>query len=63
LLETLHKYLVHINSLLIQEVQDFRRCIDYLETRADIDSEKIAYYGMSAGGWRGAIIAVVEDCV
>jgi dienelactone hydrolase len=50
-------------QFLIQEVQDFRRCIDYLETRADVDSKKIAYYGMSAGGWRGGIIPAVEDRV
>jgi len=50
-------------QFLIQEVQDFRRCIDYLETRADVDSNKIAYYGMSAGGWRGGIIPAVEDRV
>jgi hypothetical protein len=48
-------------QLFIQEVQDFRRCIDYLETRKDVDSKKIAYYGMSAGGWRGGIIPAVED--
>jgi serine/threonine protein kinase len=34
----------------IQVVKDFRRCIDYLETRQDIDSQKLAYYGMSWGG-------------
>lgn len=50
-------------QFLIQEVQDFRRCIDYVETRADLDSSKIAYYGMSAGGWRGGIIPAVEDRV
>ncbi len=48
-------------QFLIQEVQDFRRCIDYLETRTDVDSKKIAFYGMSAGGWRGSIIPAVED--
>ena len=50
-------------QFLIQEVQDFRRCIDYLETLADVDSKKIAFYGMSAGGWRGGIIPAVEDRV
>ena len=37
----------------IQTVKDFRRCIDYLETRQDVDSKKIAYYGMSEGGIYG----------
>jgi serine/threonine protein kinase len=46
---------------LIQLVKDFKRCIDYLETRQDIDSNKLAYYGMSWGGWLGAIIPAVEE--
>ncbi|MBN1273020.1 MAG: protein kinase [Candidatus Aminicenantes bacterium] len=46
----------------IQVVKDFRRCIDYLETRPDIDSQKVAYYGMSwGGGWPGQLIPAVED--
>lgn len=50
-------------QFLIREVQDFKRCIDYLETRTDVDSKKVAFYGMSAGGWRGGIIPAVEDRV
>lgn len=46
---------------LVQLVKDFGRCIDYLETRQDIDSKKLAYYGMSWGGDLGAIIPAVED--
>ncbi len=46
----------------IQLVKDFIRCIDYLETRQDIDSQKLAYYGMSWGGeWPGVIIPAVEE--
>jgi serine/threonine protein kinase len=46
---------------LIQVIKDFRRCIDYLETRQDIDSDKLAYYGMSWGAWLGAVLPAVED--
>jgi serine/threonine protein kinase/dienelactone hydrolase len=46
---------------LIQLVKDFKRCIDYLETRPDIDSDRLAYYGMSWGGLFGAIIPAVEE--
>jgi dienelactone hydrolase len=46
---------------LIQLVKDFKRCIDYLETRQDIDSSKLAYYGMSWGAWLGAIIPAVDQ--
>jgi hypothetical protein len=45
----------------IQQVKDFKRCIDYLETRQDIDSNKLAYYGMSWGGVFGAVITAVEE--
>jgi dienelactone hydrolase len=45
----------------IQTVKDFRRCVDYLETRPDVDAGKLAYYGMSWGGDLGAIIPAVED--
>ncbi len=48
-------------EFLIQIVKDFRRSIDYLETRPDIDSSKIAYYGMSWGGGLGSIIPAVEE--
>jgi serine/threonine protein kinase/formylglycine-generating enzyme required for sulfatase activity/dienelactone hydrolase len=36
-------------DVLIQMVKDLSRSIDYLKTRDDIDSERIAYCGMSAG--------------
>ncbi len=45
----------------IQTVKDLRRSIDYLETREDIDSERLAYYGMSWGAGMGAIIPAVEE--
>jgi dienelactone hydrolase len=46
---------------IVQLVKDFRRTVDYLETRSDIDAEKLAYYGMSWGGIMGAMIPAVED--
>ncbi len=46
---------------LIQLVKDLKRCVDYLETRPDIDSNKIAYFGMSWGGRMGPVILAVED--
>jgi len=48
-------------ELFIQEVKDFRRSIDYLETRQDIDSKKLAFEGMSWGAEYGAIIPAVEE--
>jgi dienelactone hydrolase len=48
-------------ELKIKQVKDFRRSIDYLETRPDIDTENLAYYGLSWGGSMGVIISAVED--
>ena len=45
---------------LISWVKDLKRTIDYLETRDDIDVERLAYYGISWGGRMGAIIPAVE---
>ncbi len=47
-------------ELLVQEVKDLRRSIDYLQSRSDIDSSKIAYMGMSWGAYMGCIIPAVE---
>lgn len=40
--------------------KDLARTIDYLETRDEIDQNKIAYYGLSWGGAMGAIMPAVE---
>jgi cephalosporin-C deacetylase-like acetyl esterase len=45
---------------LVQLVQDFRRTLDYLDERQDIDSDRYAYYGMSWGAILGVIIPAVE---
>ena len=47
-------------ELMIQLVKDFKRCIDYLETRQDIDTGRLAFYGMSWGATLGAIIPAVD---
>jgi eukaryotic-like serine/threonine-protein kinase len=47
-------------EFLAQVVKDFRRSVDYLESRSDIDAGKLAYYGMSWGGLLGAIVPAVE---
>jgi eukaryotic-like serine/threonine-protein kinase len=49
------------SEFVAQVVKDFSRSIDYLESRADIDSSKIAYLGSSWGGMMGAIIPAVEE--
>jgi dienelactone hydrolase len=44
----------------IMWTKDFSRSIDYLETRKDLVSDKIGYYGLSWGGAMGGIIPAVE---
>lgn len=47
-------------NLAIEEVREFRRMIDYLETRPDIETDSFSYYGHSWGGRMGAIVLAVE---
>ncbi len=44
----------------IQQVKDLRRTIDYLDTRADIDTRTLAFYGFSWGGRLGALVLAIE---
>jgi len=48
---------------IIQLSKDLGRSIDYLESRDDIDGERIAYYGLSWGARLGSIMLAVEDRV
>jgi class 3 adenylate cyclase/dienelactone hydrolase len=48
-------------EVMTQIVKDFKRSIDYLETRDDMNTDKIAFYGMSWGAGQGALIGAVED--
>ena len=47
-------------DLFIRNVQDVRRSIDYLETREDIASDALAYFGHSWGGFAGPLVLAVE---
>jgi dienelactone hydrolase/predicted Ser/Thr protein kinase len=52
-----HRYVEYV----IQVVKDFERSIDYLESRKDIDSKRVAFMGASWGGRMGSIILAVEE--
>jgi dienelactone hydrolase len=41
-------------------VKDFRRVLDYLESRPDVDPEKMAYNGFSFGGRTAPQVLAVE---
>jgi eukaryotic-like serine/threonine-protein kinase len=49
-----------LREISIQRGLDVRRTIDYLETRADIDRTKIAFYGVSLGAQLAPVFLVVE---
>ena len=44
----------------IQQCKDFRRSVDYLETRSDIAHDKLGYYGLSDGARLGLILVSQE---
>jgi len=48
-------------EILIQDSKDLGRSIDYLETRTDIDRNRIGYLGVSMGAALGVIFTAVED--
>jgi dienelactone hydrolase len=47
-------------ELVVHSFKDLRRSVDYLETRPDIDSKKIAYYGLSTGAGIAPIMTALE---
>jgi dienelactone hydrolase len=49
-----------IRELTVQRGKDLRRTIDYLESRADIDRMRIAYYGISLGSQLGPEYVAIE---
>ena len=48
-------------QLVIRWAQDMMRTMDYLQTRDDIQADKIAYYGFSLGGTYGPVFTGLED--
>jgi dienelactone hydrolase len=44
----------------IKQYKDLARSVDYLETRQEIDPEKLAYYGYSLGAGLGAFFPAIE---
>lgn len=45
---------------MIMWARDLGRAIDYLETRDDIDVKRLAYFGLSWGGYMGAVMPAIE---
>ncbi|HSE42527.1 MAG TPA: dienelactone hydrolase family protein [Acidobacteriota bacterium] len=45
-----------------QMIKDVSRTIDYLESRDDINKNKLTYYGYSWGAFQGSFVGAVEKC-
>jgi formylglycine-generating enzyme required for sulfatase activity/pimeloyl-ACP methyl ester carboxylesterase len=51
---------VRYKDHVIMWVKEYSRTIDYLETRKDMQADKVAYLGISWGGYMGGIIPAIE---
>jgi cephalosporin-C deacetylase-like acetyl esterase len=56
-------YPYRARDALIQTVIDLRRAVDYLQTRKEIDPNRIGYIGASMGGIIGSMFAGVDERV
>ena len=45
----------------VHQAKDFRRAIDYLETRNDLQSDKLAFVGQSWGASLGVVLTALEN--
>lgn len=57
------KYRYWSRNVISQTVFDLRRAVDFIETREELDSESIGYYGISLGGITGTVFCGVEERV
>lgn len=48
--------ILELRDLMLAWRKDLGRSLDYLETRPDIDRERIAYYGQSLGAGAGIVL-------
>ena len=47
-------------DLVVQQTNDARRSVDYLQSRTDIEHDALAYYGFSWGARQGSIVLALE---
>jgi len=50
----------YLRDLFIRRIRDFSRTVDYLETREDIDRERLGYQGLSWGANVGPLILALD---
>ena len=52
---------MRVRDLLIQQVKDVRRTLDYLETRPEFNMDAVAFHGISYGASRSMFSLAVDD--
>jgi len=55
------KYKYWSRDIISQTVFDLRRGVDFIETRKELDSKRIGYYGISLGGITGTIFCGLDE--
>lgn len=48
-------------ALLVDQVRDLRRTLDYLESREDVDQDRLILHAVSYGGYRAPYALAVDD--
>lgn len=48
-------------EVVTQSVFDLRRALDFIESREDLDHNRVGYFGISLGGMIGTILSGVDD--
>lgn len=52
-----------LREMVVQTVVDYRRAMDYLETRKEIDPDRIGVIGYSLGGAMAFVLTGVDPCI
>lgn len=55
------KYKYWSRDIISQTVFDLRRAVDFIETRKELDAQRIGYYGISLGGITGTVFCGIDD--
>jgi dienelactone hydrolase/predicted Ser/Thr protein kinase len=51
----------YAREVLTQRVQDVRRALDFLQTRSEIDHQRVAFYGLSMGADVGPMVGAADN--
>ncbi|MEW6200624.1 MAG: acetylxylan esterase [bacterium] len=54
------RYPIVLRDVFIQTIIDLRRAVDYLKTRNDLDTARLAYIGFSLGSYEGTVFTSID---